>query len=199
MSLRASLVTLFCLVGLAPAARAQVTRTVLADSTDDDSLAFLHAPTISLPPTTLTVRDSVARVSRAQLGARYRLGAVQPGHRFDCSGLVQYVMSVFHVLLPRTAAAQARLGVAVPRDTAQLLPGDILTFGRGNRVTHVGIYVGDGRYVHASSRKRTVVEVPLPAPGTRQGRLWTGARRVLETGTATDTDSVPPAAPSPAS
>jgi cell wall-associated NlpC family hydrolase len=200
MSLRASLVTLFCLVGLAPAAPAQVTRTVFPDSTDSDSLAYLRAPTISLPQTTLTaVRDSVARVSRAQLGARYRLGAAQPGHRFDCSGLVQYVMSVVHVLLPRTAAAQARLGVAVPRDTAQLLPGDILTFGRGKRVTHVGIYVGDGRYVHASSRKRTVVEVPLPAPGTRQGRLWTGARRVLETGTATDTDRVPPAAPSPAS
>jgi cell wall-associated NlpC family hydrolase len=167
----AGLLTLFCLLALAPAARAQ------------DS-----------------VHDSVASVSRAQLGARYRLGAVQPGRRFDCSGLVQYVMSVFHVLLPRTAAEQARLGVAVPADTAQLLPGDILTFGRGRQITHVGIYVGDGRYVHASSRKRTVVEVPLPAPGTRQGRLWKGARRVLETGTATDTGSVtPPPAESPSS
>ena len=167
----AVLLTLFCLLAGAPAARAQ------------DS-----------------VHDSVASVSRAQVGARYRLGAVQPGRRFDCSGLVQYVMSVFHVLLPRTAAEQARLGVAVPADTAQLLPGDILTFGRGRRITHVGIYVGDGRYVHASSRKRTVVEVPLPAPGTRQGRLWKGARRVLETGTATDTDGVmPPPAGSPSS
>ena len=164
----ASLLTLLCLLALAPAARAQ------------DG-----------------VHDSVAHVSRAQLGARYRLGAVQPGRRFDCSGLVQYVMSVFHVLLPRTAAEQAKLGVAVRPDTAQLLPGDILTFGRGRRITHVGIYVGDGRYVHASSRKRTVVEVPLPEPGTRQGRLWKGARRVLETGSATDTDSVPPAPSEP--
>jgi cell wall-associated NlpC family hydrolase len=147
-----------------------------------------------------TLRDSVASVSRAQLGTRYRLGALQPGRRFDCSGLVQYVMSVFHVLLPRTAAEQARLGVAVPRDPAQLLPGDILTFGRGRRITHVGIYVGEGRYIHASSRRRTVIEVPVPDPDSRQGRLWKGARRVLDSSTAADTDSVPqPLAEPPAS
>jgi len=173
MRLPATPVALLCLIGLiglAPAARAQS-----------------------------DVRDSVARVSRAQLGARYRLGAALPGRRFDCSGLVQYVMSVVNVLVPRTAAEQARLGVAVPRDTAQLLPGDILTFGRGKRITHVGIYVGEGRYVHASSRKRTVVEVPLPQPGTRLGRLWQGARRVLPAGETTDTLTTAASDPSPTS
>jgi cell wall-associated NlpC family hydrolase len=184
-----AVIALLGLIASAPVAHGQVTRTGLTDSTDTDSMAFLRRPTIALPQMTLGVRDSVARVSRAQLGTRYRLGAIQPGRRFDCSGLVQYVMSVFHVLLPRTAAEQARLGVAVPRDTAQLLPGDILTFGRGKRITHVGIYVGDGRYVHASSRKRTVVEVPLPEPGTRQGRLWRGVRRVLMEAQATDAGS----------
>ena len=145
----------------------------------------------TLPRLHPAARDSVALVSRAQLGARYRYGAHQPGHRFDCSGLVQYVMSVFHVTLPRTAAEQARLGVAVPRDAAQLLPGDLLTFGYGKRITHVGIYVGDGMYVHASSRKHTVIEVPLPAPGTRQAKYWKGARRLFDTGAAPD--SLPPA------
>lgn len=150
MTSRATLTTLLCLIACAPAARAQT-----------------------------GVLDSVTRVSRAQLGAHYRMGATQPGRRFDCSGLVQYVMSVFHIPLPRTAAEQAKLGVAIARDTAQLLPGDILTFGNGRRITHVGIYVGDGRYIHASSRKRSVVEVPLPELGTRQARLWKGVRRVL--------------------
>ena len=140
----------------------------------------------ALPRLDPAARDSVALVSRAQLGARYRYGAHQPGHRFDCSGLVQYVMSVFHLTLPRTAAEQARLGVAVPRDTARLLPGDLLTFGHGKRITHVGIYVGDGMYVHASSRKHTVIEVPLPAPGTRQAKSWKGARRLFSTGEAPD-------------
>jgi cell wall-associated NlpC family hydrolase len=144
-------------------------------------------PVVALPRMTLGSRDSVALVSRAQVGARYRYGAHQPGHRFDCSGLVQYVMSVFKLTLPRTAAEQARLGVAVPRDTAQLLPGDVLTFGWGKRITHVGIYVGDGMYVHASSRKHTVVEVPLPAPGTRQAKYWKGARRLFSTGEGPDT------------
>ena len=147
-------------------------------------------PVIALPRMTLGARDSVALVSRAQLGARYRLGAHEPGRRFDCSGLVQYVMSVFNLTLPRTAAEQARLGVAVPRDTARLLPGDLLTFGYGKRVTHVGIYVGDGMYVHASSRKHIVVEVPLPVPGTRQARSWTGVRRLFATEA---TDNIPPA------
>jgi cell wall-associated NlpC family hydrolase len=123
-------------------------------------------------------RDSIARLSRAQVGARYRLGAERPG-AFDCSGLVRYVLAAVGVVLPRTAAEQARLGVAVARDTAQLLPGDILTFGRGRRITHVGIYVGDGRYVHASSRKRRVVEVSLESLTGRWARWWRGARRVL--------------------
>jgi cell wall-associated NlpC family hydrolase len=171
---------------LVPAATAQAQAVAHDSALSSVSAAALH--------------DSVALVSRSQLGTRYRLGAAQPGRRFDCSGLVQYVMSVFNVLLPRTAAAQARLGVAVPRDAAQLLPGDILTFGRGRRITHVGIYVGDGRYVHASSRRRTVVEVPLPDPDTRQGRLWKGARRVLSASARADSASVPqPSAESPAS
>jgi cell wall-associated NlpC family hydrolase len=138
----------------------------------------------ALPRLDPAARDSVAQVSRAQLGARYRYGAHQPGRRFDCSGLVQYVMSVFHLTLPRTAAEQARLGVAVPRDASRLLPGDLLTFGYGKHVTHVGIYVGDGMYVHASSRKHTVIEVPLPAPGTRQAKYWKGARRLFSTSEA---------------
>jgi cell wall-associated NlpC family hydrolase len=156
-------------------------------------------PVIALPRMTLGTRDSVAAVSRAQLGARYRLGAHEPGRRFDCSGLVQYVMSVFNLTLPRTAAEQARLGVAVPRNTARLLPGDLLTFGYGKRVTHVGIYVGDGMYVHASSRRHTVVEVPLPAPGTRESRTWKGVRRLFATDTASaaPAPSLPSAAPAP--
>ena len=137
-------------------------------------------PIAALPRMTLGTRDSVALISRAQVGAHYLMGAQLPGRRFDCSGLVQFVMSQFNLTVPRTAAEQARLGVAVPRDTARLLPGDLLTFGYGKRITHVGIYVGDGMYVHASSRKHTVVEVPLPAPGTREARTWKGARRIFE-------------------
>jgi cell wall-associated NlpC family hydrolase len=154
-----------------------------AQSARDTSIV---TPVMTLPRMTLGVRDSIAKLSRDQLGSRYRLGAKKPRAAFDCSSLVQYVMSLVDVFLPRTAAEQAKFGVAVPRDSAQLLPGDLLTFGRGRRVTHVGIYVGEGRYVHASSGKRTVVEVPLPRLGGKGGRWWKGARRILAW------DSLPP-------
>jgi cell wall-associated NlpC family hydrolase len=137
------------------------------------------------------VRDSIAQLSRQQIGSRYRLGAIRPGGAFDCSGLVKYVMSFFRVLLPRTAAEQAKLGVEVPRDSAQLLPGDILTFGRGRKITHVGIYIGDGRYVHASSRRRTVVETSLPPLTGKRGHWWKGVRRLLPS--AAPDDSLPAA------
>ncbi|HEU4589074.1 MAG TPA: C40 family peptidase [Gemmatimonadales bacterium] len=174
--------TFSLLAAAAPAAAQSVTDTSLVK------------PIIALPRMTLGVRDSIAKISRDQLGSRYRLGALKPGRAFDCSSLVQYVMSLVDVMLPRTAAEQARVGVPVPRDSAQLLPGDLLTFGRGKQITHIGIYVGNGRYVHASSKKRTVVEVPLPRLSGRGGQWWKGARRILPAETAAlDTAATAPA------
>jgi cell wall-associated NlpC family hydrolase len=109
-------------------------------------------------------------------GLKYRLGAVSPGLAFDCSGLVKWVMQAFDVTLPRTAAQQARLGIEVPKDPEQMLPGDLLFFGRGKRVTHIGIYVGEGRYVHAANRRKGVVESEL---ARTTPRWWKGVRRVI--------------------
>lgn len=122
--------------------------------------------------------DSVAALAREQVGLKYRYGAKQPGKAFDCSGLVQYVMSKFDLSLPRTAREQAKVGTEVPKDESELQPGDLLYFGKGKRVTHIGIYVGDGRYVHAANRKKGVIESPLPK-GTRRTRFWRGVRRLL--------------------
>ena len=58
------------------------------------------------------------------------------------------------------------------------LPGDLLYFGKGKRVTHIGIYVGDGRYVHAANRRTGIVESELP---TSSSTWWHGARRVIAT------------------
>lgn len=121
-------------------------------------------------------RDSVVQVARSQLGLRYRLGALAPGKAFDCSGLVKWVMGLFEIEMPRTAALQARTGIELPKDPARLLPGDLLYFGRGKRVTHIGIYVGDGRYVHAANRRSGIVESDLP---TSSSTWWHGARRVI--------------------
>ena len=133
-------------------------------------------PFAALSRTILAGRDSLVRLTRQQVGLRYRLGAVRPGLAFDCSGLVKWVMSMFDLHLPRTAAEQARVGIEVPKDTAQLIPGDLLFFGKGKRVTHIGIYVGEGRYVHAANRRKGVIESDVSPPGSR---WWKGARRVI--------------------
>lgn len=122
--------------------------------------------------------DSAVALARGQLGRRYIYGA--EGKRgFDCSGLVRYVLRSLSIDAPRTAHLQAKLGASVPLDTAHLRPGDLLTFGTRTRVTHIGIYVGNGRFVHASSGAGRVVERPLLRRPARGIKPWIGARRVL--------------------
>jgi cell wall-associated NlpC family hydrolase len=127
-----------------------------------------------------SLRDSIVAMARAQIGTRYRHGGASPQHGFDCSGLVQYVMARFQMILPRTARQQATLGVVVERDTSQLRPGDLLTFASSERarVSHIGIYVGDGRFVHASSVAGRVIESPLNRAPAPKIKLWRGVARV---------------------
>lgn len=143
-----------------------------------DAPAPGEKPFAALSRALLAGRDSLVNLARQQVGLRYKYGALRPGLAFDCSGLVKWVMEAFDLHLPRTAAEQARLGVEVPKDPTQLLPGDLLFFGRGKRVTHIGIYVGEGKYVHAANRRKGVIEseVRKALP-----RWWKGARRLLVT------------------
>jgi len=125
------------------------------------------------------LRDSIVAMARGQIGTRYKLGGTSPNRALDCSGLVKYVMSALDVMLPRTARQQATVGQEVPKDLAALKPGDLLTFGRGKKISHIGIYVGDGRMVHASTSQRRVIETKLTArsPLIRQ---WKGVRRLVD-------------------
>ncbi|HEY8310113.1 MAG TPA: C40 family peptidase [Gemmatimonadaceae bacterium] len=133
------------------------------------------------------LRDSIVALSRAQLGVKYKRGAASPSKGFDCSGLVKYVMAQFGAELPRTSREQALVGKKIERDIASLKPGDLLTFGHGKRISHIGIYIGDGRYVHA------------PTPGSRvkvetlantRASWWKGARRVFAFDDSQNPDSV---------
>jgi cell wall-associated NlpC family hydrolase len=123
-------------------------------------------------------RDSLVALARAQIGRRYRFGGTTPEHGFDCSGLVRYVMAALKIDLPRTAHEQAKSGQTVPRDTAQLQPGDLLMFGSSRHISHVGIYVGNGHFVQASSKAGRVVETPLIRPMVRGVKPWRAVRRV---------------------
>ena len=127
----------------------------------------------------LSASDSLVARARDQIGKRYRFAAASPERGFDCSGLVKYVLGAFGVDLPHNAARIAREGAPVTTDTSALRPGDLLMFGKGRSaaISHVGIYVGDGRMVHASTSQHRVIETSLPASGSSL-RLKT-VRRVL--------------------
>src|SRR5437867_1389397 len=91
-----------------------------------------------------TKRDSIVAVAWATIGTPYELGGTDQKSGFDCSGLVRFVLGKVHLSLPRLAYQQALLGAPVERDG--LLPGDLLTFG-ADSISHVGIYIGDGKFV----------------------------------------------------
>jgi cell wall-associated NlpC family hydrolase len=123
-------------------------------------------------------RDSLVSLATSQVGARYRWGAAVPGVAFDCSGLVQWVMANFNIALPRTSREQALAGLEIPKDPGVLLPGDLLFFGKTSRVDHVGIYIGEGRYVHAANRRKGVIVSNLPT-GRSARTWWKGVRRLI--------------------
>ncbi len=129
--------------------------------------------------------DSVVALARAQLGRRYLFGGTDPDRGFDCSGFTRYLMRALGVRLPRTASEQASAGREVPRDPARLRVGDLLTFGRGGRITHVGVYVGEGRYIHASSYAGRIVESRLDRRESSLVRAWMGVRRLIAEGDTT--------------
>ncbi|MBE2210103.1 MAG: C40 family peptidase [Xanthomonadaceae bacterium] len=111
------------------------------------------------------------------VGTPYVWGGNTPESGFDCSGLVNYVFrDMLDLRLPRTSRELSALS-APPVDVSGLATGDLVFFANGGQVTHVGIYVGDGRFVHAP---RTGGVVRLER---LDGRYWqeryAGARRVL--------------------
>lgn len=162
----------------APAVRAQ-----------DVSTLESRKPFAAFSASAERMRDSIVAKARSSLGTKYRLGGNKPGVGLDCSGLVRYAMSVIDLVLPRTAQGQSKVGTAVPKDVAALEPGDVLTFGRGTRISHVGIYVGDGKMIHASTSQRRVIETPITkrSPLIRQ---WLGVRRLVDSSTVALRDSL---------
>ncbi len=111
------------------------------------------------------------------VGTPYVWGGNTPESGFDCSGLVNYVFrDMLNLRLPRTSRELSAL--AAPSITApQLATGDLVFFASGGTVTHVGIYVGDGRFVHAP-RTGGVVRLER-LDGRYWQQRWAGARRVL--------------------
>ena len=102
-------------------------------------------------PNPTAAASRVLNTADRYIGVPYVWGGNTP-NGFDCSGFTKYVFAKNGVSLPRTSREQARVGGAVPLDYGAMLPGDILLFAEpGEAVSHVAIYVGSGRIIHASS------------------------------------------------
>lgn len=141
-------------------------------------------PAFQMPDKTVRADDRSANPAyqlieqgKAYLGVRYRRGGTSRETGLDCSGLVQNVFrSALGLDLPRTASDMARLGLKVGRD--ELQPGDLVFFNTTRRAnSHVGIYVGDGQFLHAPA-SGGVVRIE-----TMNQRYWrsrfNGARRLV--------------------
>jgi cell wall-associated NlpC family hydrolase len=99
------------------------------------------------------VGHKAASVALGQVGVPYRYGGSSP-RGFDCSGLVQYSYASAGISIPRTTSGQwARMS---PVSNGDMRTGDLLFFRIDGKMSHVGLYLGDGRFVHAPSSGRTV-------------------------------------------
>jgi cell wall-associated NlpC family hydrolase len=120
----------------------------------------------------------ITKLAQKKLGRRYVWGATGKKNTFDCSGFTTYVCKKNGISLPRRAIAQSKYGKYISRKN--LKPGDLIFFDTSKRhkgyVNHVGIYLGNDRFIHASSAKKKVVITRLGK--SFYSKRYKGARRV---------------------
>ncbi|MEA3491033.1 MAG: C40 family peptidase [Campylobacterota bacterium] len=109
--------------------------------------------------------SALHKILRGTYGDSYRYAGQGP-NRFDCSGLVYYSFATMNLWLPRKSIDQSKRGKTIPID--RLKYGDLIFFDTRKRfrgeVNHVGIYIGNGNFIHASSSKRGVIRTSLNKP-----------------------------------
>jgi cell wall-associated NlpC family hydrolase len=143
-------------------------------------------PTPRLPPPqpplmTVGSAGDVVRTALDALGTPYQWGGTA-ANGFDCSGLIQYAYGEHGIRLPRRSREQAQAGAEVPPVVDALKPGDILLFAAypGGGITHVGMYVGEQKFIHSSNTGVKLSRLELHDPdGAWWLERWVGARRVM--------------------
>ena len=121
------------------------------------STSSASTPDKNVPNRHATRGQYLAKTALSYRGAPYRWGGRSPRSGFDCSGLVQTVYAKWGIVLPRAARAQYQQGKAVAK--ADLQAGDLVFFKNTYRhgLSHVGVYIGDGFFVHAATQRKGVM------------------------------------------
>lgn len=132
--------------------------------------------------------NGILSAATSRLGARYRWGSTGRGGTYDCSGFTGAVYAQNGIKLPRVSRDMAQVGKKVSKD--ELKAGDLVFFhtGRGSRISHVGIYKGNGQFIHASSGKGRVTVSSLNEG--YYARRFSTARRVANTGKSSSSSKV---------
>ena len=134
--------------------------------------------TASRPNYNNTFASSIIDIAKMKLGRKYVWGAVGRKGTFDCSGFTSYVYKKKGIHIPRTSFNQSKYGKFIPK--ANLKKGDLIFFDTSRKkkgyVNHVGIYMGNGKFIHASSAKKKVVITKL---SNFYAQRYRGARRPL--------------------
>lgn len=124
------------------------------------------------------VRAEIVKTARSFLGVPYLWGGDSPETGFDCSGLTAATYHLNGLDLPRASRDQFRVGTAVDREA--LSPGDLVFFAdTREEITHVGIYVGNGRFIHAPGQGKNIREDSLSGSGGYYLKRFRGARSYL--------------------
>ena len=115
--------------------------------TESGKTGWVSSKYVAIPGETSTKAEVALKVAKAQLGKPYKWGATGPSS-FDCSGLTYYAYkNGAKVSIPRTSREQSKYGKKVSK--SELKPGDLVFFGKGSSVNHVGMYIGNDQYIHS--------------------------------------------------
>ena len=125
---------------------------------EDETQGYIRSDFLNLT-SSATSHEGIVATAMAQLGTRYKWGGSAPGG-FDCSGFTMYVYGQHGYTLPHTATGQWKSGIGTKvYSISELQPGDLVLFNdpsrnAGKACSHVGIYIGNGQHIHASSSSK---------------------------------------------
>ncbi|MEP7206860.1 MAG: C40 family peptidase [Casimicrobiaceae bacterium] len=151
---------------------------VAAQARDDTTFAVAATATVKAAAVNaMATAEHLSRFAMRLLGVNYRWGGTSPETGLDCSGLVRYVFQqVTGVNLPHSSKEMSRVGKRITVD--ELAPGDLVFFNtRRYAFSHVGIYLGNNRFLHAPAAGRDVEIATLD--GSYWQKRFNGARRLI--------------------